>query len=168
MKNMCDVFLPLKGGVVWGVKKVHGSIVNMQFGEPHLWIREPVIPSSNSSQKVKENLRRRRVFVVGQWQFCIQDGEWEIIAGSYKINNIEVRQEMIDECLGELDGQKLISAQEDTEKHSIMLDFDFGASVRIWPSPTMPREVEQWNLHIWGGDTILYRNDGTCVLAEGK
>jgi hypothetical protein len=44
----------------------------MEFGAPHLVVREPITPSLDSSDRVKRILRRRRVDVTGDWHFWVE------------------------------------------------------------------------------------------------
>ncbi|WP_146002895.1 hypothetical protein [Telmatospirillum siberiense] len=162
--NALDVFFPLSGCIVWSPQIVHGSIINMQFGEPHLLIREPVVPSPQNSRKVKLNLSRRRVFVVGQWQFCIQDAEWEISTDNYSANNNEKNIENVNQCLGELAGQILLSVYHDAEGNYMAFNFDMRGVIRVFFSENASDDADFWTLSIWNGNIISYRKDGVHIF----
>src|ERR1700755_3538035 len=103
MSSVADVFIPLSGHLVWGVRRVHGSIIDMNFGDPHLLVREPLKSIQSRSSVVRITLSRRRVFIVGQWQLSIQEANWEICSENDKIDNLEQGSETIERCLGEID-----------------------------------------------------------------
>jgi len=62
-----DLFRPLIGEMAWDVRCGHGSFLTMEFGQPHIAVRDPVVASPGRSDRVQRNLGRRRVFVVGDW-----------------------------------------------------------------------------------------------------
>jgi hypothetical protein len=110
MKQISDLFRPLIGQLFWCVRRGHGSFLTMEFGLPHLSVREPISASSTSSERVRKNLNRRRVFVVGDWHFWIKYGEWTISTANYSLESKSNSDASGEHCLEELDGQILISA----------------------------------------------------------
>src|SRR5665213_1331063 len=65
IENPGDAFLPIVGQVAWSVRRGYGTFLTMEFGSPHLIIREPIVASSDASDRVKRNLAKRRVSIVG-------------------------------------------------------------------------------------------------------
>jgi hypothetical protein len=65
MEQVRNLWKPLIGQLVWSVRRGVGSFLTMEFGAPHLSIREPITPKAARSAKVRRALSRRRVFVEG-------------------------------------------------------------------------------------------------------
>lgn len=124
MQTVEDVFIPLIGQLVWSVHKGYESFLTMEFDEPRLYVREPIVASPGSSQKIQLSLARRRVTIVGQWHFWIQCSEWKIVTRNYAVTSREIESESIDACLNELDGQSLLTATSGSSLNSCILGFD--------------------------------------------
>jgi hypothetical protein len=166
MKQISDLFSPLIGQLVWCVRRGHGSFLTMEFGLPHLSVREPISASSTSSERVRKNLNRRRVFVVGDWHFWIKYGEWTISTANYSLESKSNSDASGEHCLEELDGQILISAASGEVSNSLVLKFDLGATLEIRPSPEVAGD--QWTLHNWNGDIAAFQSDGVMVLEKSE
>jgi hypothetical protein len=108
MQEFRDVFSPLLGEVAWSVKLGHGSYVTMEFGQPHLLIREPMKPTGEA--RVNELLSRRKVSVVGDWHFWIRDAEWRAVNGNKHCTSNDASDEL-NNLLASIDGQRLASAE---------------------------------------------------------
>jgi hypothetical protein len=163
MKQISEVFMPLIGRPVWNVRRGHGSSLTLESGEPHLSVREP-IASASSSAKVQSILRRRRVFVVGDWHFLVLYGEWELSTVSGVLGSRTCPGSPNDECLADLDGQKLLSVGHGRLPSALVLTFDLGAKLEIWPSAEIPDD--QWSLHGWDGNIAACQSDGTLVFEK--
>jgi hypothetical protein len=163
MKQISEVFVPLIGRLVWNVRRGHGSFLTLEVGEPHLSVREP-INSASSSARVRSMLRRRRVFVVGDWHFWVKYGEWELSTASGVLGSRTSPGSPNDERLGELDGQKLHSVGHGRLPGALVLTFDLGAKLEIWPSAEIPDD--QWCLHGWDGNIAACQADGTLVFEK--
>jgi hypothetical protein len=61
------VFAPFLGQMVWQVRADEHSCVMMEFGAPHLEVREPRVAKPGRSPKVARLLARRTVGVLGDW-----------------------------------------------------------------------------------------------------
>jgi hypothetical protein len=48
----------------------------------------------------------------------------------------------------------------------LILKFDIGSKVEIWPHPEIDNDV--WTLHPWIGSIIGCRHDGTIEIGEPK
>ena len=55
----------LYGIPCWGVRPGFGSFLTLEFGKPHLKVREPVVAGRSSPVSVRKRLARRRVYVHG-------------------------------------------------------------------------------------------------------
>src|SRR5690348_6679315 len=76
MHEIDKIFAPVLGNMVWGVTNSHGSFLVMEFGSPHLSVREPVIARPGTSARVRRRLKHRRVSIVGDFHFWVQYGNW--------------------------------------------------------------------------------------------
>jgi hypothetical protein len=134
----------------------------MEFGSPHLTVREPIAASSGASPKVKRNLAKRRISIVGNWHLWIKYAEWEIHTTSYSMRSQDLEFALIEEALSELDGQILLSADPGEIPYSCLLKFDLGASLHIWPSPEIGDD--QWSIYEFGGSILSCKTDGSIIL----
>lgn len=164
MEQIRKVFSPFIGQSVWQVRRGHGSFLTMEFGMPHLSIREPIIPSPNRSEKVSRILQRRHVTVIGDWHFWVQYGDWKLLTADGALKSDDPPGSALDECLGDLEGQRLLSVDVDKASNSWTLAFDLGASLKIWPSAEIPDDL--WSLYAWNGDIISCENDGKLVIEK--
>ena len=163
MQMVEDVFMPLIGQLVWSVHKGYESFLTMEFGEPRRYVREPIVASPDSSQKVQRSLAKRRVTILGQWHFWIQCSEWKIVTQNYTVTSREIESGNIDACLNELDGQSLLTATSGISLNSCILGFDLGGTVYISPLSEAAPDDTQWSLHDREGNVVAYRTDGLFV-----
>jgi len=162
---MIQVKNPLKlinGLLAWQVRRGHGSFLTIEFGMPHLSVTEPIIANPDASDRVRRHLKRRRVFVSGDWHFWVQYGDWKLATADGVLDSNDPPGSALDECLGDLEGQRLVSVDVDRASNSWALAFDLGALLRIRPSAEVPDDL--WSLYIWGGDIISCQNDGKLVI----
>lgn len=171
-RKLEDAFLPMMGKLVWSVRKGYGTFLTMEFGSPHLTIREPIAASLDASLKVRRNLAKRRVSIVGDWHFWIQYAQWEIVQRASSVRSQDVEVERLEEALRELDGQILVSATPGAALNSCVLKFDLGASLYIWPSPYMwpSPEIhdEQWSIFAIGGNVTSCDMEGNVIVASAS
>ena len=158
MRQIGEFFAPFIGQSVWQVRRGHGSFLTMEFGMPHLAVREPITPSPDISGRVRRNLLRRHVAVTGDWHFWVQYGDWKITTTDGVLTSGDAPGSQFDECLRDLDGQRLVSVGPGTRIRSCAFSFDLGAILEIWPSTENPDD--QWSLYSWGGEIVTCRNDG--------
>src|SRR5215213_6024148 len=71
-------FAPLIGLAAWSVRIGHGSFLTLEFGTPHLSVREPIVAKPGASEKVRKALARRRVRPVGEWHLWIYCWHWRV------------------------------------------------------------------------------------------
>jgi len=65
-----SVFADVVGQSCWNVRPGYGSAFMMEFGAPHLEVREPT-ESRSKSEKVRKLHARRRVWIKGDGSFSI-------------------------------------------------------------------------------------------------
>lgn len=157
-----DAFLPIVGKFAWGVRRGHGTFLTMEFGAPHLIVREPIIASPSTSPRVKRNLAKRRVTIAGHWHFWIQYSCWEIHTANYSVTNKDEDVSLVDEALSELDGQILLSAAPGEAPNSCVLNFDLEGSICMSPSPEI--DNDQWSIHEVGCEIISFDNNGKITI----
>jgi len=149
MLTVAGVFEPLIGKWAWQVKRGYGSFLTMEFGNPHLEVREPRPVSADASRQVRDNFRRRRVTIVGDWHLWIQYCDWKVTTSNQSISSVETDNPyMVDECLAELDGQVLSSVESQGRDPATVFRFDLGGMIQVSSSP------DQLEGHLW----TLYRH----------
>src|SRR4051812_45142066 len=84
-------FSELYGKAAWGVKPGFGSFITLEFGRPHLEIREPISPKSAVSKKLRDVLARRQIVVRGDWHLWIYCCKWQVFSGGRRIGFSESR-----------------------------------------------------------------------------
>jgi hypothetical protein len=155
-----DLFKPLVGQLVWNVHGGVGSFLTLEFGKPHLAIREPIEAKPERSAQARRQLERRRVHVLGDWHLWIQYSDWKVTvpAGSLESGTVSSSS---DECLLDLDGQRLDSVASGSSPNSWKFVFDLGGALEVWPSTAYETTNHLWSLHSWDGDIAALRGDGT-------
>jgi hypothetical protein len=80
-----QTFAPLIGLPAWFVRKGYGSSLTMEFGNPHLEIRQPKAASPQVSDQVRRALARRLVLPRGDWHLWIYCCHWRVLAEDREI-----------------------------------------------------------------------------------
>jgi hypothetical protein len=147
-----DLFKPLLGQFAWNVDGGVGSMLTLEFGAPHIIVREPKVPSAKRSERVRRLFARRHVTVRGDWHLWIQYCEWKITVsdGSCDSENFDWRQP--DECLKDLDGQRLIGVGSGSFPDSWRFEFDLGGALELWPSTDYEATDNLWSFYRWSAD----------------
>jgi hypothetical protein len=164
MKRIKEFFAPFIGQLVWQVRRGHGSSLTMEFGTPHLSVREPIVARPESSRRVRRNLQRRHVDVTGDWHFWVQYGDWKISTVEGILTSNHGPGSQLDECLRDLEGQRLVSVDPGARERSCAFSFDLGGILEIWSSTEIPDD--QWSLYSWDGDIVTCQNDGTLAFEK--
>lgn len=162
MHQVKDLFAPLVGQLVWQVQRGVGSFLTLEFGMPHLAVREPIAPRHSTSTRVRRNLKRRGVYVTGDWHLWVQYGDWTLSTSDGILNSEDPPGSPLDECLRDLDGQRLVSVDRGNMEGSCAFKFDLGGILEIWRSTEIPDD--QWGLYIWNGDIASYSSNGELVF----
>jgi hypothetical protein len=160
------LFKPLLGQFAWNVSGGVGSMLTLEFGAPHITVRDPVAPRAAKSERVRRHLRRRHVSIVGDWDLFVQYCNWKISVsdGSCDSDSFDWRQP--NECLRDLDGQRLVSAGAGSLANSWKFEFDLGGVLELWPSPEYKPTNDLWGLYGWDDETqnlrfiVSVHNDG--------
>jgi hypothetical protein len=154
-------FAPLIGALTWHVRRGVGTFLTMEFGAPHLSVREPIEPRHTTSPKGIRRLKQRVVHIVGDWHLWIQHADWRLTTAHAKLTSDDEIGTPLDDALADLDGQKLLSAEVAAERNRWTLTFDLGGSLEIWPANYEAEEL--WGLYRQDRRIIICRQDGTMT-----
>ena len=132
---------PIVGNMAWQVRKGYGTFLTMEFGPPHLSVRELAIPPDETKRPIGGLLSRRRVFVQGTWHLWIKYCSWTIedhFGSEIRIlKNGEQGEknngEQGDNILQDLEGQILNNVKSDAQKGTLLAEFDLGSKLLISP-----------------------------------
>jgi hypothetical protein len=161
-----ELFHPIIGEIAWCVARGHGSFLRLEFGQPHLSVREPIAAGAEASSKVRRELARRKVFVLGDFTLWLEYGDWSLHTTAGALDSNMSPSRLRDQCLRDLEGQKLLSVEKTGDDNSLLLTFDLGATLVIKPSRTIVDDV--WSLHAWAGPIASYRPDGTIIVESSR
>lgn len=150
------VFRELYGELCWNVKPGYGSFFTLEFGKPHLDVREPTVASRDASRKVRRLLARRSVFVHGEWHLRIDSCAWEALSNGRHVGNGSTKRSMR-RAADLLDGQKLIQFSFFSKNVQCIFEFDLGATLRTVP---YDRKGEQGVLLTPEQKALTLRADG--------
>ncbi|MFM0079936.1 hypothetical protein [Paraburkholderia sediminicola] len=170
MLNVEDIFAPVIGEIAFSVTQTHGSCFFIEFGSPHLRIREPSDPRPDATDRVAINLRRRRVYVVGTWSLLVQDCNWTLTNEQKSVCQEDAPEDM-EKLFRGVEGQYLVSVRVVEATKTCTLEFDLGGSLKLCPridrdSDLDPNE-DQWHLSYRDGSSVGYTNDGS-IAVESK
>lgn len=144
------------GKPCWGVSPGVGSFLTLEFGRPHLEIREPIIAGKSASTKVRELLARRAVHLHGEWHLWIYCCDWELRSGARRIGDSSTKLR-IRRAAEFLDGQKLRGFSISRRKVNCVFEFDLGATLSTRP---YDKRSEQWLLYEPSHKVLVLRADG--------
>lgn len=77
-----------------------------------------------------------------------------------------------DECLLDLNGQRLVAVASGSLPNSWKFAFDLGGALEVWPSTAYEATDDLWSLHGWNGEVADLRiiaalqSDGTIVFEK--
>lgn len=165
MQKVQGLFRPLIGQLVWNVRGGYGSFLTLEFGKPHMSVREPTGPNPESDARVQRNLRRRHVSILGDWHLFIQYCDWKISVADGSLDSQSIGTSP-DECLIDLDGQRLVSLEGASLPNSWKFQFDLGGELEVWPSAEYEATDDLWHLRSWNGDIAALQSDGTIVFEK--
>ncbi len=159
-----ELLLQMKGELVWFVRLSADNVLMMNFGSPHLRVREPNPHNPANSQAVIDALERRIVTPAGRCRLIIWQSEWSVTTKFYACSGSDTSDEKINTTLRQLDGQKLTSIKQTDGDGACSLEFDLGGSLQIGPPEPSGTDLEndeaQWTLFFENGDYISYTSTG--------
>lgn len=148
-------FRPLYGIPYWGVQPGHGSFLTLEFGNPHLEIREPHTPTRKVSRRVARLLQWRAVSVHGDWYLWLYCCNWAVWDRGKLVGDHSNRRRM-QRAADVLDGQMLTKVKVDSHGCKTSFDFDLGARLEVEPYGP---EDELWMLSEPNGNVLVLRSD---------
>lgn len=134
------LFKEIYGKPCWRVTPGHGSFLTLEFGDPHLEIREPMAPREDTPENVGEDLQSRRVFIHGDWHLWIYCCDWRVLREE-KLVGDSSSDSRIQQAADYLNGQKLIHFSIRLPRIECAFGFDLGARLETRP---YDRDSEQW------------------------
>lgn len=149
------VFNEIYGKPCWNVKPRYGSFLTLEFGRPHLDVREPIVASKDQSPKVRKLLARRNVFVHGEWHLRIGSCAWEVLSNGGQVGNGSTKASMR-RAADFLNGQRLIRFSLVPRKVQCTFEFDLGGILR---TESYDSKGEQWVLHTPEQRVLILRAD---------
>lgn len=152
-------FAPLINLPAWGVTKGQGSMLTLEFGQPHLAIREPVPVQDSTSAEVRARLARRDVRPVGAWHLWFYCCHWRLLMNGHQAAWSEDPDATLIEAAREIDGQKLVQVEVNRPLGTSCFRFDLGACLETWPYGDGDN-VEQWMLYTPAGKVLSFYTDG--------
>jgi hypothetical protein len=141
----------------WGLKQGYSSMLFLEFGEPHLRIREPCEPSHSTSALIRRTLSRRSVWIRGDWRLTIFGCDWGIFSGGREIATNSSRRPRIAKALVILNGQALVKVSGGIRRGDWIFEFDLGATLE---TRRCDRSTELWSLSEPSGYTFSVNGEG--------
>ncbi len=155
---------PVIGRPSFLVRQGYGSVITLEFGEPHLDVAEPR-PLTTRLGDSTAPMMRRRVRVRGDWHLFVYMCAWSLSAGGLELAHSKSDEATIDEALRVLDGQALLNVAVHGSNGATVFEFDLGCVLTTAPYPPDadddPNEPdEQWMLFQPSGEVFTVRVDG--------
>ena len=151
-------FRRLYGKPCWNAKRGYGSFLTLEFGAPHLEVREPRKASSGASARVRKHLARRLVTLRGDWHLWIYCADWTVYDKRRRVAGSEASKAKIDEAADLLDGQALTRASFHYRGCRSVFSFDLGGRLVVTP---YGNEDEAWMLYEPSGTVLTLQGDKT-------
>ena len=163
MKQFRASFAKLIDKPCWGVKPGWGSFLTIEFGKPHLVVREPR-DSTSKSKRVRAAFARRAVRIRGEWHLWLYCCYWAVLDQTGRVMGDATSKRSIVRAAGFLDGQALVDAAFVERGVRTTLKFDLGATLITRP---YDRSSEQWLLYEPNGKVFSLRADKRYAYGRG-
>lgn len=165
LTNIVDASQAIIGQPVWGIHQGHGTALFVEFGDPHLIVREPYKTQSNTSEKMKRRAAQRQITLSGRWSFLVFPGTWLLQQDGLSIESDDVQTVERDARLSEFNGQYLETVAFDPAAIELHFTFDLGAIMVIGHNPEIDDELLLFTPK--GGRTLGLRPDGILTTDIG-
>lgn len=156
--NMNTPVTGLTNQIVWNVRCGHGSFLTMEFGTPHLHVREPMPMSAANSGNIHDALKRRRISIVGDWHFWIMHSHWTLETHGHMVNSDDQDVAKVVSALAYLDGQRLTSMSYREDVHHLV--FDLGGNLKIGRLTNAELDEDRWQMFEADGSILTCEYDG--------
>jgi hypothetical protein len=163
--TIATIFAPLLGQMAWQVRSDEHGCVMMEFGAPHLDVREPILAKRTSSPKVKRLLARRAVTVMGDWHLWIESCTWGLKTRNGATSSEDETSDFWRDWMDDITGQHLVSV-EASAPGPLTLRFDMGAVLEV--RPDADGELNSWSLHAWQGSVTVCDAAGGITVEREK
>jgi hypothetical protein len=155
-KDFQQVIKNIVGEPCWGVKPGHGTSLTLEFGKPRLEVREPRAAAVPVSKKLRQNLARRRVSIIGEWHLWICWSDWELYRKGKRLGDSSTRRSM-QRAVDFLDGQKLTRFSILPQRVQSIFVFDLGATLKVFQRD---KNSDQWMIFGPYNKVLVLRSDG--------
>lgn len=172
MHPVLEALRPVLGRTSWLVKHGHGSFITMEYGEPRVDVREPLLLPVLIAGAPARALQRH-AFVHGEWHLWIYCCEWSLLLEDAQLAHNESDDITMNRALSVLNGQVLQAVDIEPVNGRTRFTFDLGCSLLTYPAPpgTYDDPVEQWMLYSRSGpglSVLNIRGDGTYSISDGR
>ena len=162
-----DVENSLKGLYAWQVRYENGAL-RIDFGEPHLRVREPKEHLENLDLAVQKLGRRRIVTPTGVFHLFVDNCDWEATAFGYMCKNSDSDREQIVKCLSQVSGQKFAGASFILEESLCIFNFDLGGKLIMKPNCSVARiDTQLWTVFLRDSSYISYGYSNRFEFSAG-
>jgi hypothetical protein len=159
-KLLEENFGALSGLPCWNVRQGYGSFLTLEFGQPHLEIREPNPDSPRAS------LRRRLVTLRGDYHLWIEQCDWSVTEHNEQLAHSESDPSVIAQALSNLDGAILRTVRVSPDRGESAFDFEFDMSVSLKRYADSVSDDPIW--HLYCPDLVLsYLSSGQIQFGRG-
>ena len=142
------IFAPIYGQPCWGVNYERYLNLSLNFGPPHLSVREPH-SSAARSKVVRRKAARRLVTVRGRWWLWIYVSYWRLSYNGVIVSNQRwPAPRKMPDMLHDLEGQKLTCVRANPQTGATRFDFDLGAKLEVWKLDD-DEVYELWTLYVY-------------------
>ncbi|MGO9673132.1 MAG: hypothetical protein ACLPSF_03010 [Methylocella sp.] len=156
-----EILSSLRGEYVWFVRSGDYGVLRLDFGNPHLTVREPS-PTAGKSERLAIALQRRLVVPAGKWHLFIEFGLWSVEAGGFRCSRLDGQFD--ERAFGQLDGQKLISVAYTPESAEWVFRFDLSGVLSVRCRHLDAERYDQWMLFFENGGCLYCENTNRIFL----
>jgi hypothetical protein len=140
-------FRPIFGQPSWHGSAEFGSWLTINFGDPHLVVREAV-PDAKARA-----LQRRVAVVEGAHRLWVEMGAWKLHIGKRQFAHSEQSRRQLQRAAATLEGQKLHEIQISAKPLVTKFVFDEGAILSV--SATHDAQPDEGLWHLYSGTRVL-------------
>ena len=150
----------------WGVHWEPHVNLSMNFGAPHLHIREPKRTNA-ASESIRLSFAHRQVTLRGRWWLWAFCSRWTLSIRGLQPVRSTASARRIQQAIRLLDGQCLVRAKVNPRNARTRFEFDLGAVLDL-------RELDNaddgdiWSLYKPDHRVLSVRGDGTFSLESEK
>ena len=154
-----EYFNPLLGEVCWGIDWDPQLNLSMNFGRPHLRVREPR-ETESKFKRIRDLYARRVVTLRGDWWLWIFCAYWKLSIRGKVAARGSSTPAAIKRALHLLKGQRLASVTIDPRNGRTSLEFDLGASLEVRRFDNSG-DSDMWLLYKPRNRVLSVRGNGT-------